>query len=77
MSDTHCLMAFKHFYCVGKDVTRQTLQESKIDHSIDMGLFSIHHGSRYGSPIVIVERHQQGPGELSAVWFDVSLGDPK
>lgn len=64
-------MLIEHFYCVDSEVAQQTIRESAIAHSIDMGLFSIHHGSRYGSPIVIVERHDQATDELSAIWFDV------
>jgi hypothetical protein len=34
-----------------------------------MGAFTVHHGTRFGQPIVIAEHHDQKPDELSAVWY--------
>lgn len=66
-------LSAEHFHPVDAATCKQTMAESDLDYSIQMGdTFSIHHGTRYGSPIVIVEHHdQQAPG-LSGVWYDES-----
>ena len=63
-----------HFHPVDADNVRQTMAESDLDpdSSIDMGGFTIHHGTRYGAPIIIVEHHDQQPDELSGIWYDDS-----
>lgn len=63
-------LAAEHFHAVDADTCKQTIAESKLDYSIDMGAFTIHHGTRDGAPIVIAEHHAQAPDELSGVWFD-------
>ena len=57
-------------HVVDAEIVRQTIQESKIEHSIDMGAFTIHHGTRDGSEIVIAEHYDQQADELSAIWFN-------
>jgi hypothetical protein len=44
--------------------------ETTISHSRNMGAFTIHHGHRFGAPIVIVENHGDGPSDESAIWYD-------
>lgn len=63
-------LSLEHLHAVDAQTVRQTIAESEIDSSIDMGAFSVHHGSRDGARIVIVEHHNQRPDELSAVWFN-------
>jgi hypothetical protein len=63
------------FYCVDAATVDQTLAESKTTHSIELGRgFVIHHGTRDGLPIVIVECQNQKPDELGAIWFDETGG---
>jgi hypothetical protein len=57
------------FYALDADTTKQTIEESNIALSVDMGAFTVHHGTRYGRPIVIAEHHNQKADELSAVWY--------
>ena len=66
----HNPLTAEHLYSVDAAVCRQTLAESDIEYSFDMGCFTIHHGMRYGAPIVIAELHNQNANELSAVWYD-------
>lgn len=66
--------AIKHptpedFYALDAKTVKQTISESVIQTSIDMGAFTIHHGTRDGQPIVIAEHHDQKADELSAVWY--------
>jgi hypothetical protein len=58
------------FHAVDAEVLCQTIQESQIEYSIDMGAFTVHHGRRDDNEIVIVEHHNQKPDELSAIWFN-------
>ena len=59
------------FHAVDADTMRQTLAESEMEYSIDIGRgITIHHGQREGAPIVVVQHHNQQPDELSAVWYD-------
>ena len=58
-----------NFYALNAEVTQQTIAESTLEYSIDMGAFTVHHGNRDGLPIVIAEHHNQKPDELSAVWY--------
>jgi hypothetical protein len=63
-------LAFEAFHCTNADTLKQTVAESLITHSIDLGRgFSVLHGTRDGLPIVIVGCQDQSPDELSAVWF--------
>lgn len=60
----------EHFHAVDAATCQQTINESDVDYSIVMGAtFTIHHGTRCGAPIVIVENHDQRPGELSGIWY--------
>ena len=73
MSEPHYPITPDAFYCVDAETTKQTIAESKIFHSIDLGRgFTIHHGTRDGLPIVIFECEGQKPDELSGIWFDES-----
>lgn len=63
-------VSMHNFYPADAKTVEQTLQESLIYHCIDMGGFTVYHGTRDGSEIVIVEHHNQKPDELSAIWFD-------
>lgn len=66
-------MAMEHLYCLDAEVTQQTIAESKLTYSIDLGRgFTVHHGTRHGAPIIVVECDGQNPDELSCVWFDES-----
>lgn len=59
----------EHFHAVDVETARQTIAESSLDCSIDMGRFTIHHGTRHGAPIVIAEHNNQQADELSGVWY--------
>lgn len=63
------------FYAVNREVLLQTLEESKLEYSIDMGTFCIHHGVRYRKAIVIVENYDKTPDALSGIWFNESSGE--
>ncbi len=60
----------EHLYAVDSATCKQTIAESHIEYSIDMGGMTVHHGTRYGSRIVILEHHNQQADELSGIWFD-------
>lgn len=60
----------EHFHTVDAAICKQTMAESVIDHSIDLGRFTIHHGTREGAPIIIAEHRNQQADELSAIWYD-------
>lgn len=60
----------EHFHAVDTSTCKRTIEESKIEYSIDMGSFVVHHGTREGAPIVIAEHKEQQPDELSGVWYD-------
>jgi hypothetical protein len=55
MSNPLYPLVIAHFYAVTAEVCKQTIGESKIEHSVSMGPVTIHHGHREGAPIVIVE----------------------
>jgi hypothetical protein len=63
-------VASEHFYAVDTTICKQTMAESKLEYSIDMGAFTVHHGTRSGVPIIIAEHHDQKADELSAIWYD-------
>lgn len=71
MSKRHILTA-EHFHAVDAETVQQTITESQLEYSIDMGAFTVHHGKRDGNPIIIVEHHDQQADELSGIWFDDS-----
>jgi hypothetical protein len=71
----HNPLLARHFHAVDADTCKQTIAESKLDYSIDMGTFTVHHGTRDSAPIVIAEHHTQKADELSGVWFDESNGE--
>jgi hypothetical protein len=60
----------EHFHAVDAETVRQTIEESNLDYSVDMGAFVVHHGTRYGIPILIAEHNNQQADELSGIWFD-------
>jgi len=61
----------EHFHAVDVATCKQTLAESVIKYSIEMGSgFTVHHGTRDGAPIIIAEHHDQKGDELSAIWYD-------
>lgn len=67
---THNPLNDEHFHAVNAVICKQTMAESDFVYSIEMGkAFTIHHGMRYGAPIVIVENHNHEVGELSGVWY--------
>ena len=63
-------LSAEHFHAVDAQTVRQTIAESDLECPIDMGAFTVYHGTRYGAPIVIVEHHHQRANGLSAVWFN-------
>lgn len=63
-------LTVEHFHAVDAATCQQTLAESVIEYSIDMGGFTVHHGTRDGAQIVVVEHNDQQPDQLSAVWYD-------
>jgi hypothetical protein len=66
----HLPLTAEHFHAVDAATCKQTIEESLLEFSICMGGFTLHHGMRYGSPIVIAEHHNQQPGEFSGVWYE-------
>jgi len=60
----------ENFHAVDTDTCKQTMAESRLEYSIDMGGFTLHHGIRHGAPIIIAEHHNQKADELSGIWFD-------
>lgn len=64
------LLTAEHFRAVDAATCRQTMGESELEYSIEMGAFTVHHGTRYGTPIIIVQHHNQKADELSGIWFD-------
>jgi hypothetical protein len=68
-------LAIEALHCVDAETVKQTIAESRITHSIDLGRgFAVLHGTRDGLPIVIVECQNQNSDELSCVWFDETAG---
>lgn len=66
----HDPLTVEHFHAVDADTCKQTMAESQLEYSIDMGGFTLHHGTRYGAPIIIAQHHNQQADELSGIWFD-------
>lgn len=66
----HNPLAADHFHAVDYATCKQTIAESKLEYSIDMGSFTIHHGTLNGAPIIIAEHHNQKDDELSGIWYD-------
>jgi hypothetical protein len=67
---TYNPLSVENFHAVDTDTCRQTMAESQLEYSIEMGGFTIHHGTRHGVPIIIAEHHTQQADELSGIWFD-------
>lgn len=63
-------LTVEKFHAVSAAVCKQTISESTLHHSIDMGAFTVHHGVRDGAPITIAQHHGQKADELSGIWFD-------
>lgn len=54
--DTHDANAVSGFYAVPLETFAQSLSESHIEHSIDMGGgVTVHHGTRNGHPVWLIE----------------------
>ena len=60
----------ENFHAVDAAACKQTMAESRLEYSIDMGGFTLHHGTRHGAPIIIAQHHNQKADELSGIWFD-------
>jgi hypothetical protein len=67
---TRSSLTVEHFHAVDAATCQQTLVESAIEYSIDMGSFTVHHGTRGGAQVVVVEHNDQQPDQLSAIWYD-------
>lgn len=62
------LMHSETFHAVNFDTFCQTMEESDMTFSIDMGGgVVIHHGTRYGAPICLMDNPL---GDLYGVWYD-------
>lgn len=55
------------FHAVKFEVFCQTLEESAVTYSIDMGGVAIHYGTRYGSPIWLMDNPM---GSLYGIWVE-------
>jgi hypothetical protein len=55
------------FYAVPFDTYTETLAESSISYSIDMGAVTIHHGTRQGQPIWLMDNPG---GKLYGIWLE-------
>jgi hypothetical protein len=66
----HNPLSVEHFHAVDAATCKQTMAESHLEYSIDMGGFTLHHGTRFSAPIIIAEHHSQKADELSGIWFD-------
>jgi hypothetical protein len=64
--DTADLNMPSGFYPVNFDAYSTTLEESKVSFSIDMGGVTLHYGTRYSSPIWLMEN----PTGLYGVWIE-------
>ncbi len=66
--DTHDASASSGYYAVTHEVFIQTLNESAISFTQDMGNgVVIHHGTREGAPIWLMEN----PAGLNAIWVEM------
>lgn len=63
-------LSVEHFHAVNAATLQQTLAESQLEYSIDMGGFSLHHGLHFGALIVIAENHSQAADALHGIWYD-------
>jgi hypothetical protein len=66
----HNPLTVEHFHAVDAATCKLTIAESQLEYSIDMGGFTLHHGTRHSAPIIIAEHHKQQADELSGIWFD-------
>ena len=71
MNDMLHPLAAEHLHRVNRTVIEQTFTEAEIVHSFVFAAFSIHHGVRYGAPIVIVEPTDKSAA--GAIWYDESI----
>jgi hypothetical protein len=62
-----------HFSGIDRPTVQKTINESEINFRDDLGGFTVHHGHRFGAPIVIVENHSHEADSLSAVWYDEAM----
>ena len=63
----HNPLSVEHFHAVDTATCKQTMAESRIEYSIEMGDLMLHHGTRHGAPIVIAQHHNQNADELSGI----------
>ncbi|HCY61429.1 MAG TPA: hypothetical protein DHV59_01015 [Oxalobacteraceae bacterium] len=57
------------FYAITPEIVKQTIEESEILHTVEMGGgVTIHCGIRFGRPVWLMEN----PNGLSAAWYDDS-----
>lgn len=62
------------FYAVNFEVFAQTLEESEIIESIEMGGgVAIHHGTRNGNPVWLMDN---ACGKLYGIWVEEKNGHP-
>lgn len=62
-------LSAEHFHAVDAATCKQTMAESHLEYSIEMGAFTLHHGTRFSAPIIIAEHHDQKADELSGIWY--------
>jgi hypothetical protein len=55
------------FYAVKFDTYAETVAESSITYSIEMGAVTIHHGTRNGQPIWLMDNPG---GSLYGIWVE-------
>lgn len=55
------------FYPVNFETFAQTLEESEVNYSIDMGCVTIHHGTRNGSQVWLMDNPL---GSLYGIWVE-------
>ena len=61
------------FYPVKFEAFAETLAESRITYSIDMGAVTIHHGTRQGQPIWLMDNPM---GKLYGIWVEDRHAEP-
>jgi len=67
----HNPLTAEHLHLVDAATVQQTISESEIEYSVDIGRgIVIHHGFRFGGQIVIAELVDQKYDELAAIWYD-------
>jgi hypothetical protein len=63
-------LAAHHLHKVTREQVWQTFDESRITWTENPGTFFVHHGFRFGAPIVIVEPQGVEPDAICLVWYD-------